>query len=73
MSETKHRKEVGAGRDTKIFQLWWRTQKNIFQSQEEVEPKRDGTQTPFPPPVLFRDAAGVYHIFLGIGVGTVFH
>lgn len=60
------------GGDTKIFQLWWRTQENIFQSQEEVELERGGTQAPFPPPVVFQDAAGVYHVFLGVGVGTGF-
>lgn len=45
---TERRWEQGG--DTKIFQLWWRTQENIFQSQEEVEFERGGTQTPFPPP-----------------------
>lgn len=68
---TKGRWEQGG--DKKIFQLWWCTQKNIFQSQEEVEFRRGGSKASFPPPCDLPRSCWVFnHLSLWMWVGTGF-
>lgn len=46
------------GGDAKTFQLWWCTQENIFQGQEEAKLGRGRSKTSFPPPLVLPGAAG---------------